>query len=241
MAEIEIPDEGCRGIKLLIAQGEDRIAAIREALDQTGPSLISNRKRAILINEALGGRGSVHDIELILNSVVYPLRMLQFRLEKSGTQIHAVVSEFIEDEIAKQSTATWTQKLLDRWNQLKSPIVDLLASKSASIETKSIRLLRSRSNQFRHVEVYSDCRPLFDEAIDGVEANLITNTIQIAYQDNTLPKVIHLSLDPKDLDKFEMQIQRAKQKNVLLRQQNDSQGLITLEFEVDENEDEPVS
>ena len=241
MAEIEIPDEGCRGIRLLISQGEERIAAIRKALDQTGPSLISNRKRAILINEALGGNGSVRDLELILNSVVYPLRMLQFRLEKSGTQIHDVVAEFIEDEIARQPTAIWTQALLDSWNQLKSPIVDLLASKSASVEAKSIRLLRSRSNQFRHVEVYSDCRPLFDEAIDGVEANLITNTMRIAYQDNTRSKVIHLSLDPKDLDKFEMQIRRAKQKNTLLRQQNDSQGLTTLEFEVDEDEGEQIS
>lgn len=238
MAEIEIPDEGCRGIGLLIEQREDGISAIGKALDQTGPALISNRKRAILINEAIGGNGSVRDIELILNSVVYPLRMIQFELEKSGSQIHAVVAEFIEDEIAKQQKTIWTQELLDQWHQLKAPIVELLASKSVSTETKSIRLLRSRANQFRHVEVYSDCRPLFDDDVDKVEANLITNTIRVAYRDNMRSKVIHLSLDPKDLDKFEKQIQRAKKKNVLLRLQNEAQGVTTLEFEVEENEDE---
>jgi hypothetical protein len=236
MAEIEIPQEGCRGMELLVSRGAEGIRSLCDALDQTGPSLVPNRQRGILINEALGGTGSAREIELILNSVVYPLRMVQYQLDKTSSQVHAVVSEFIEDELVKKNNTVWSQGLLDNWNRLREPIIELLASKSATTETKTIRLLRSRANQFREVQIFSDSRPLFDDDCENIDASLITNTLRIAYRDSTRTKVIQFSLDPKDLEDFEKQIKRAKKKNERLREQNQRQGLLSLEFEAEQND-----
>lgn len=226
MAEIGIPEEGLAGLHSLLALGAEGIDAFRNALDQTGPTLVSPRERAVLIHEASGAKGEVDDIERIFAYAIQPLHTLRVQLETSPSGLHAIIARGAERETESQ----WAPADLQKWSEFKPQIVALLGSEVAMLEAKAAALLRARPNTVQSVRVFSDVRPVFDDAREEIKVSLVTNTLRVRYFNGTESRTIHLSMDPSDLDELEKQISRARQKNERLRAQNMKVGVKSLEF-----------
>lgn len=226
MAEIGIPEEGLAGIHLLIALGAGGIEAFHNALEQTGPTLVSPRERAVLIHEALGAKGQVDDIERILAYTVRPLHTLRAQLETSPSGLHAIVARSAE----REPEPKWDPGDLQKWSEFKPQIVALFGSEIAMLEAKAAALLRARPNTIQSIRVFSDVRPVFDDEREEIKVSLITNTLRVRYFNGTESRTIHLSMDPCDLDELDKQVNRARQKNDRLRAQNAKLGVKSLEI-----------
>lgn len=232
MIEIEIPDEGRIGIQAFLALGHDGIVALGQALDQTGPTLMPIKDRAILVKESMQSELSSREIEGILKAVVFPIHSLQQQMSKSAVEIHEMIAALIANEVSK-SDSDWNQIDLERWNEFTPTILTLFQTRAVGIESKTTRLLRSRPSLFWGVQVFSDSRPVFSDDGGTVEASLISNTIRVEYRNGGKREVVHLSLDPRDLQKFQDQITRALIKNETIRRENKKHGIQTLEFDLD--------
>jgi hypothetical protein len=232
MSEIDIPHEGRIGIQAFLALGKDGLAALGRSLDESGPTLMPIKDRALLVKESMQANLSSREIEGILKAVVFPIQGLQQQMAKSATEIHGMIASFIANELSK-SDSDWNQVDLERWNELKTPILTLFQLRAVGIESKTTRLLRSRPSLFLGVQVFSDSRPVFSDDGDTIEASLISNTIRVEYRDGGKREVVHLSLDPRDLQKFQDQITRALAKNETIRRENKKHGIQTLEFDLD--------
>ena len=228
MTKFVIPEEGLRGIRLLLDLDADRLNALLRAIEATGPVLMASEARAVLIEEALEGDHIDHIVD-ILATAIQPLHILRQQTEMSAAAFYATIGA----SAARSGAPHWNQESDNRWMELKPQLVALLDSKALSVEAKAFRLIRARPNVVQSLRIFSDVRPIFDESRKRVVAQAIINTLRVRYLDGNDSKTIHLSIDPDDLNDIEEQVRRAIQKNNEIVQLSEKSGLRTLMFAVE--------
>ena len=74
------------------------------------------------------------------------------------------------------------------------------------MEGKAEALIDARGNRVFGINLYSDLRPLFNEAGDKVKANVLTNTLVIRFNGGGMPRTETFSLDPSSLKDLKEQV-----------------------------------
>jgi hypothetical protein len=173
---LTVPDEGAEALRSLLDLGKSGIAALCRALEQTGPVLASPFLRAKSLQPYMAeAAASVEDLQDVLLGAVYPLHALRYQYDLSAEELHKLVSS------ALGKIDNWPEEYSQRWGELKESVLTLLKLDVVAVEAKGRELLSDRANRVHDLRIFSDVRPLFTEARDAIQANVLTNTLCIKY------------------------------------------------------------
>jgi len=229
---IEVPEEGIHALECLLDLGADGITAFCHAFTETGPTLVSAESRAALLQEAMSVAVETEDIERIISDVLHPLNTLRDHFDVSPSGLYSLLAFSLD----RDQTARWTAERRNQWNGLKDVLIPFFGLETAAIERKAFDLLEQRPAWVQTLRIFSDERPVFDEAGERITASVLVNTLRVQYANGNSRRTAYLSLDPNDLDLLEVQIQRARRKNRLICQRNERNGIPTLMLSPDDGE-----
>ncbi len=220
----EIPPDGVLAIRFLTELGKDGIRDLSVAFEKTGPTLLSPGDRSVLVYEEMKQAVPLEQIACILEDALLPINALRAQFDITPSSLFSILTAGLEDD----RSGNWDDGLQAKWTGAKSEILAFLSLRTLSIERKAWELLEDRPRWVQTLRIFSDVRPVFDDLARTIDANVLVNTLRIRYVDGQHSRIIHLALDPKDLDVLEEQIKRARQKNLLIRERNERDGIPTL-------------
>ncbi len=234
---VQIPDEALPAFKRLIAFGPGRLRRLTDALRETGPSLDPVSLRAVSASQAMGDIDLSEDVETILRDVIFPIRHTMYRHSISADEMVSELSRAIE----LVSTSGREPKALDneeaiRWTECEAAISELLDSDTMKLEGKAEGLLDARGNRVFGIKLYSDLRPLFDEEAERVNANILTNTLVLRFNEGGRARTESFALDPASLKDLKDQVDRALRKNATLARGGETQNVRVLVVRSDRDE-----
>jgi hypothetical protein len=177
------------------------------------------------------------DVETILRDVIFPIRHTMYRHSISADEMVSELSRAIE----LVSTSGREPKALDneeaiRWTECEAAISELLDSDTMKLEGKAEGLLDARGNRVFGIKLYSDLRPLFDEEAERVNANILTNTLVLRFNEGGRARTESFALDPASLKDLKDQVDRALRKNATLARGGETQNVRVLVVRSDRDE-----
>jgi hypothetical protein len=234
---VQIPEEAYSAFKKLIEFGPARIQKLSEALRDTGPVLDPAGLRALSVSKKLEDVDLSENIETILRDVVFPIRRTMYRHDVSASDMVSGLGEAIAQiSSSGDPGAGFSLGEAAQWEECESAIADLLDSDTMKMEGKAEALIDARGNRVFGINLYSDLRPLFNEAGEQVKANVLTNTLVIRFNGGGMPRTETFSLDPSSLKDLKEQVDRALRKNATLAKGGEGQNVRVLVVRSDSDE-----
>ena len=237
LTSVQIPEEAYSAFKNLIEFGPARIQRLSEAPRHTGPTLDPAGLRALSVSKKLEDVDLSENIETILRDVVFPIRRTMYLHDVSACDMVSGLGEAIARiSSSGEPGASFSQDEAAQWEECESAISELLDSDTMKIEGKAEALIDARGNRVFGINLYSDLRPLFDEAGEQVKANVLTNTLVIRFNRGGMPCTETFSLDPASLKDLKEQVDRALRKNGTLAKGGEVQNVRVLVLRSDSDE-----
>jgi hypothetical protein len=234
---VQIPEEAYSAFKKLIEFGPARIQKLSEALRDTGPALDPAGLRALSVCKNLEDVDLSENIETILRDVVFPIRRTMYRHDVSASDMVSGLGEAITQiSSSGNAGAGFSLDEAAQWEECESAIADLLDSDTMKMEGKAEALIDARGNRVFGINLYSDLRPLFNEAGEQVKANVLTNTLVIRFNGGGMPRTETFSLDPSSLKDLKEQVDRTLRKNATLAKGGEAQNVRVLVVRSDSDE-----
>jgi predicted metal-dependent hydrolase len=211
---VTLRKESLEAITLSLSLGREGILAINNALSATGPALKSPRLRATAICEQTDGEVSRADVERVLERFVYPTHDLRQHTGLSAEETYSALEEAIGDSPADSVVD------IKLWRELKNEILALLGNEILAREAKARILLETRPNRVGKLSIFVDLRPLFDDAGDAIQFDVLTNTLCVEFKRDNQNSVMYFSLDSDDLEELAKQVERARRKTKAIEERS---------------------
>jgi len=216
-----IPKNAYAGLDALIAIGAEKLALLADE--------VGNTQLTLSVDDLTKHLSSVIDTpqEQLANAVdriLIPLSGLRADMEINAEQFMQVLSE-----MAQNQNEAWFNLNHKRLEGISGEVGRLVASNGFFGQlSKAYRLLLNRPALAQSVKVLTELRPVYDDDVTTVQAYLITSTMAVNYQESGQLKRLHLTLDLKDLEQLEEQVERAMRKIDLLEKQVADLGVPSL-------------
>ena len=175
------------------------------------PVSASNKERALQVAAKVGGVDP-DDLDLILrtlDSLYYVRAHLEAPLEK-----------FVADVLVALRAAGTTGFLATENEQLlRSRLTALLSIASLAVSAKAQVLQRDYSYLFHDAKIITDLRPVFGQnTTDPPHGMILDHTLKLVYHEGLGGhKELYLALDSSDLIELKKVIERAEEKEQVLR------------------------
>jgi len=196
-----------------ITSEADRLSDIMSASARIGP-LVGIKAVAEAISEPVGMQQE--DLRLILAGLLH----IHYTRTKLKLDSHAAV-ELIGHNLNRLAKSPEDKKLVDNWNRTKKKIAAAISQLSTDhpLEgaSKAFRVVASRQYDFVSMKVFTDVRPVFNEAGDKIVQSVIAHTLSIDYHDGQDHHVIQFTLDAEEIAGLKKECERAELKGSVLK------------------------
>jgi hypothetical protein len=206
-----IPDRELPDMRLLAHAGIADLEALDKALTEEKPTVDLES-----FCTSIAGRASLPaEVVSPLVSMLWRLAYVQRTLERPTESFLETLTGSLEDKGADQ----WTQQDRSSWSERRAIVASLLASDRAiAVSAKAGELLHEQQLNFCTARILTDVRPLYDEAAQQIQGFMPFHTLAITYHESGETRETHINMDAKDLTRLRAQLERAEQKEKLLRQ-----------------------
>ncbi len=196
-----------------IASEANRLSDIISAAAHVGPRI---GVRAVA--EEIFGIIGLHEADLRLLLIgLLNLYYTQTRLELDSEATVELVSHNLK-RLAKSQDE---KELVASWDSEKQKIASALAQLSPDHPvvgaSKALRVITSRQYDFVRMKVFTDVRPVFNEAGDTIVQSIIAHVLSIDYHDGQDHHVIQFTLDAEDIADLKKECERAELKGSVLK------------------------
>jgi hypothetical protein len=207
----KIPPAGYDGFRDLIDLGPDRLVRLSKS-----PTLDELTLDVKAVAETLSKTLVFESdrIERAITAVLLPLSGMRAAFEMEPSSFLQLLSDLI-----KKQNLEWYNENSDDWQKIAPFLEPLIAADGFyAILYKVFQLLVHRPALVRDLKILTELRPVYDDEVTSVKAMLMTSTLVINYEENTVSKRLHLSLDEEDLDTLRDQLDRAGRKGQRLEE-----------------------
>ncbi len=209
---ISLPKEVASSLLRLSDLSTDVVQQISEALD--GLPISSNQAKDILAKiESLPDSLGLGENKASIARTIQSLHMTYAQSESKADKFLRDLS----DAVVRATHQIDEQKR----TKLESSVRTLLSIKSLQVAHKSALLQIAYERVFASARIITDVRPVFTEEIDGLASALIIHNLKIEYWESGEPKEFYVALDAKDIQSMLNQVERAKLKEIRLRNEID--------------------
>ena len=225
-ARFNIPKQELPHFRVLVQTDPETLQRITEALAVQPPALNID-KLSPSISEASGIEQSVVD-ELL--PLVWRWTMVQRRLDLNAADFVAC----LEVALDALSMDEWSANDRAGWAKVSSELRTLLSSDTAiTSSAKAAELLLDQQLVLCSSRVITDMRTVFDDAAETIKGILPYHTLVLRCHQGSDIKKIYIGLDLDDLVLLRKQIERAEQKEKLLRNSLENAGIAVIETSVE--------
>lgn len=161
----------------------------------------------------------------ILSDTIYSLA--SFNSSSAGSASNAELAEALKNSFVAQTNTTDEKVVM----QFKDNLVIILNGiQNLSATFKAFGLQSENSRTFRECRVVTDIRLLFNDDITSKERKaMLVHRLKVKTEENNREKEYFFSMDTTDLRKLKEQLERAEEKDRLIREQyGDAISFITI-------------
>jgi hypothetical protein len=149
-----------------------------------------------------------------ISKTILSLGNLQSSFEGTPQQL----ADDLADSFAFLKASEGEQITTEAKSVLSSKILTILKCENLRLTFKALNLVSENDQIFRDARVVSDVRLIFnDDLKDQSRSGVIIHRLKLEYQKNSSLKEFYLSLATDDLQKLRRQIDRALEKEVILK------------------------
>jgi hypothetical protein len=135
--------------------------------------------------------------------------LAQTQLKLSPDAIARLISDSLHSATAQEH-----QELAKRWDEARPAITAALKKLGPDhplvIASKAYRVAISRQYELIEMRIYTDIRPVFNEAGDSIHQAVVTHVLSIDYHDGTDHRVVQFNLDANDVRDLKEMCERAE-------------------------------
>ena len=207
-----IPENAFGGFSALVNIGPEKLGLLAATVNTQQLTLdvsgLTSRLAAAIETDAAV-------LDQAFDSVLIPLSGLRAEFRMPAPDFVELLTESI-----KEQNESWLNANREKWDSV-TPVVEKLICPNSFFEqlSKAYRLLMNRPAIVGDLRVLTELRPVYDDDVTSVHAYLITSTLAVIYQESGEQKRIHLTLDRKDLQRLQEQVERGLKKIQLLEKQ----------------------
>lgn len=167
-----------------------------------------------------------HMQRAILDSLI-PLNGLRRTLNLETDIFLASLAHTVE----QQAPDEWKREYGEAWPDVAPYLRPFFVQDNFfSHISQSLELLSQRPAVLQSARLLSDLRPIYDEDATRTVALIHTNTLMLQYWDGENSKLLHLALDTRDLASMQSELERARQRLQISRNEAENKGDIFLTF-----------
>ncbi|WP_439882667.1 hypothetical protein ACSX1A_05745 [Pontibacter sp. MBLB2868] len=209
MAKIQIPEPFLPGFYEIAKLNIEQIGTLSEIIAEiplgTGPKSFQ---------EIIDSRMSFENIDTDeLGTTLFSLGSIlsseEFSTEEISKELSESFNENLEEELQK-----------DELLELENKLITLFSNyENLKLTFKALLLLTENEKSFSEARILSDIRMVFNDNLEDKKRNaVIINQLKIEYRKANQKEELFVSLDTSDLKKLKAQIERALQKEELLKE-----------------------
>lgn len=209
-ARFPVPAAELPAFHALLRLGREVLERLAEELCKEPPSLDPDT-----LAESVARRVDA-DCETVRSAVLllWRLKMVQRRLDVSGEEFVASLGLGLQELPAKD----WTEKDQECWTSVADVVVRSLSSDNAiTAGAKAGELLLDQHLVFCSSRVITDMRPVFDDSAQAIMGFLPFHTLVLRCHEGAEGRDLHVAMDLKDVGILREQLERAEQKERLVK------------------------
>ena len=213
MATLRIPNSEFTVLRKIVELEDSVFSSLVKAIEETDTKFIPGDFASLLAPKVPSIKPD--DLKHIFKTV-YSLYLIMDNRSKSPETIGNDLKETIETQTPKTFPVEKTGLLGTRIQKLLS------IGKGLALASKAFDVLTDQDRLFCGVKVLSDVRPVFQESRDSItaatiSAAIIIHNLRIAYHENGEHKEFSVAMNPDDVLKIKMAIERAENKTKTLK------------------------
>jgi hypothetical protein len=220
LSQIVVPESELPRLRSLVKLTPEILEKIAAIIDQQPPS----------IEPETLSRTAAEELSLS-DETIYSLILLFWRwcfaYRKLGMSSDAFI-EGVSSGLDSLPIDKWNEEHRDNWNKIL-PIIKRLISDDSKLvlSAKASGLLQDQHLLLCNSQVITDIRPVFDDSASTIKAFLAFHTLVLRCHEGDTEKNIYVVLDLQDVRKLREQLERAEQKEQLVKS-----NLMTANFTV---------
>jgi len=209
-ALFDLPKEAFSGLAHLITRFET-VPELQKCVQEFGPAadwdiVAQNFSQRTGIEEADAGE---------ILSTLLNLNEIRSHLELTPHEFVVALGEAIE----RRASEEWKEKHLASWQRIAALVEkELHPDNAIGLSAKSVELTYAHQNILRDARIFTDLRPVFNQAGDRICGAVITHRLTLNYHDGHANTKIQLTIDAKDVTELRELCKRAEKKAQVLRE-----------------------
>ena len=217
-----VPESEVPNIKAVAQASADVLQELANALGAEKPALDDRILSASLAERT----GLALDVVAPVVSTLCRLAFVQRKLDLSTD----VFLQALATSLRELGTEQWSSNDAELLSERQENIARLLAPDGAIAGgAKAADLLFEQQMVFCKARTLTDMRPVFDEQAQRVQGFLPFHTLALTVHEGTEMREIHMAMDFRDLVRLRKQLERAEQKEKVLRQNFTEAGLLVIQ------------
>jgi hypothetical protein len=212
IATLSLPDRAFRGIEAIVKLGKECIRGLatsqaREPLTLSLSKLFADLARKLNCEEAA--------LETAVMSALVPLNTLRRDLGAQPSDF----TDALKRAVLENAPDSWLKENREKWNEIVDDLRPFFEpDEFFSQLSKAFDLITERPALLQSVRVLSELRPIFNESQTAPIAMLQANSLILTYWDGNESRTLHITIDSDDIGELEKELQRAKEKILVLQQ-----------------------
>ena len=220
--KFSIPDSELPGLRLLARASLEDLAAIHNALQAERPTLdVDALARSVAQRASLDQQATTSIL-----GVLWRLAFVQRHLNLDTNAFLAALSESLRTPLPNQ----WSDEDAEAWEARRQQVAALLTPEGPiSSGAKAAELLLEQQLVFCTARTITDLRPVFDEQAQRLQGFLPCHTLAITCHEGGETRHLYIALDGNDIAALRRQLERAEQKERLIRRSLAEAGFSLIE------------
>lgn len=209
---IPIPPSELPQFRILVNTDRRVLSKVADALAELQPTLdIEALTNAVAERVSLAGKD--------LESIIGLLSRLAFIQSRFGFGTESFL-EALTGSLKELPEDKWAEPDQKGWEQMQEQLAALLNPANAlGCGAKAGELLLEQQLVFHKARIITDLRPVFDQEAQAIQAYLPFHTLVISYFESVEVREVHIAMDSSDVIMLMRQLERAKQKEQVLKEQ----------------------
>lgn len=210
VSKIKVPPSELAKLRLFSQLSGEDLQGLKAALSQEQPNVDGDALARAVAKQT---RISFSDIREVI-SVLWGLAILQRRI---GIPIDPFVDLLLKN-LSELDEDNWGREDNRRISEKREDLASLLSPDGIiAFSAKAGELLTEQNNVFCRSHIVTDIRPVFDEKAEQIQGFVPFHMLAITYHEGDETNTSYFALDYSDLLSMRQQIDRAEQKEKLLR------------------------
>jgi hypothetical protein len=217
-----IPEGEIPRLKRLTAMSIEDITKLGRALAKQEFTLDFE----MLVKSTAASSGLNLEIVADAISVLWRSLMVQRRLGFAPREFLELVGVNLRERYREK----WSEEDARHWSERLDCLSALVSPDGAiAIGSKAAELLLEQQLVFCRARTLTDVRPVFDQEAKSLQGFVPFHTLAVEYYESGKPCEIHIALDLNDISELRGQLERAEQKEILLRGKFKELGLLVIQ------------